>query len=61
MSMTDRRTRLQAIGAGLGIVAMLWALLVRSDVRPTGPEAAAGWLMVAGLAAYLFRLWRRRG
>lgn len=61
MPPTLRRRRLQGIGAAVGIVALLWALLLRSDVRPTGAEAAAGWIMVAGLAGYLLWLWRRQG
>lgn len=62
MSMTDsRRTRAQVIGCVVAIAALLWALLVRSDLVLTPFHAAAGWIMVAGLAAYLLHVWRRRG
>lgn len=62
MSMTDgRRTRAQVIGSVVAIAALLWALLIRSDVVLTPFHAAAGWIMVAGLALYLIHAWRRRG
>lgn len=66
MSMTepggrDRRTRAQVAGAIIAIAALLWALLVRDDVELTPFHAAVGWIMVAGLALYLFLVWRRRG
>jgi hypothetical protein len=68
MSMIDRRsrtadprrTRAQVIGAGIATVALLWALLLRDDPTLTAAQAAAGWLMVAGLVVYLAMVWRRR-
>ena len=59
MSMTDRRTRAQAIASVVVIAALVWALVFRDDPTLTRGHAVVGWLMVAGLASYLLSVWRR--
>ncbi len=61
MSMTDRRTRAQAIASVVVIAALVWALVFRDDPTLGRGQAVVGWLMVAGLAGYLVLVWRRRG
>lgn len=56
-----RRTRAQVIGAVVAIAALLWALLLRDDPAMTPGHRGVGWMMAAGLAAYLVLVWRRRG
>ena len=59
MSMTDRRTRAQVIASVVVIAALVWALVFREDPAMTRGHAVVGWMMVAGLAGYVFLVWRR--
>ncbi|MCC7320602.1 MAG: hypothetical protein IT542_06440 [Rubellimicrobium sp.] len=58
--MIDRRSKATGIGAAVAAALLLWTLLWRdAPLRPV--EAAAGWLMLAGIAAWAVHAWRRRG